>query len=318
MARPDQALFEQLAGERSAIISARRTALANIARHHLQRIRRGIRARHEPASGATMATPWSLCRRPWTVMYFTANGRALPCCIAPFSQRGYENYTLGDATQQTLREIWNGAAYQSFREALQSRPAADGLRELRPALEPVTGEPTGEDASHGRVAVVIPALNEESSIGAVVRELPGARSSTRSSSSTAASRTGRRRARAEAGAACHRRAAAGLWPRLRCRASQAAGIARHRRLHGRRRRRRSRRSSPALVGRRFVRGEVRFRHGLARARRARAGQHGLAADRGRPDRRGCSCAASTACASPTCRPSARSGATLWRPRHARD
>jgi radical SAM protein with 4Fe4S-binding SPASM domain len=53
-------------------------------------------------------------------MYFTANGRALPCCIAPFSQNGYENYTLGDATQQTLREIWNGRAYRDFRTALQS------------------------------------------------------------------------------------------------------------------------------------------------------------------------------------------------------
>jgi radical SAM protein with 4Fe4S-binding SPASM domain len=65
-------------------------------------------------------SPWTLCRRPWTVMYFTANGRALPCCIAPFSQRGYQHYTLGDATQQTLQEIWNGAAYRSFREALLS------------------------------------------------------------------------------------------------------------------------------------------------------------------------------------------------------
>ena len=65
-------------------------------------------------------SPWSLCRRPWSVMYFTANGRALPCCIAPFAQKGYENYTLGDATQATLREIWNGPAYQGFRDALQS------------------------------------------------------------------------------------------------------------------------------------------------------------------------------------------------------
>jgi MoaA/NifB/PqqE/SkfB family radical SAM enzyme len=62
--------------------------------------------------------PWSACRRPWSLMYFTAHGRALPCCIAPFSARGYETYTLGDATQQTLREIWNGKAYQDFREAL--------------------------------------------------------------------------------------------------------------------------------------------------------------------------------------------------------
>ena len=64
--------------------------------------------------------PWSACRRPWSLMYFTAHGRALPCCIAPFSARGYETYTLGDATQQTLHEIWNGPAYQTFREGLLS------------------------------------------------------------------------------------------------------------------------------------------------------------------------------------------------------
>jgi MoaA/NifB/PqqE/SkfB family radical SAM enzyme len=63
---------------------------------------------------------WSACRRPWSLMYFTAHGRALPCCIAPFSVRGYSNYTLGDATQQDLREIWNGAAYQDFRRGLLS------------------------------------------------------------------------------------------------------------------------------------------------------------------------------------------------------
>ena len=33
--------------------------------------------------------PWSLCRRPWSLMYITANGRVLPCCIAPFSMKGY-------------------------------------------------------------------------------------------------------------------------------------------------------------------------------------------------------------------------------------
>ncbi len=68
--------------------------------------------------------PWSLCRRPWTLMYFTAHGRAIPCCIAPFSMRGYDGFTLGDATQQSLREIWNGERYQAFRSALLSdRPA---------------------------------------------------------------------------------------------------------------------------------------------------------------------------------------------------
>jgi MoaA/NifB/PqqE/SkfB family radical SAM enzyme len=62
--------------------------------------------------------PWSLCRRPWSLMYITANGRVLPCCIAPFSMKGYGAFTLGDATQQTLREIWNGPEYQRFREGL--------------------------------------------------------------------------------------------------------------------------------------------------------------------------------------------------------
>jgi len=63
-------------------------------------------------------SPWSLCRRPWSLMYITANGRVLPCCIAPFSMKGYGSFTLGDATQSRLREIWNGPEYQRFREGL--------------------------------------------------------------------------------------------------------------------------------------------------------------------------------------------------------
>jgi MoaA/NifB/PqqE/SkfB family radical SAM enzyme len=63
-------------------------------------------------------SPWSLCRRPWSLMYITANGRVLPCCIAPFSMKGYGAFTLGDATQATLKDIWNGAEYQRFREGL--------------------------------------------------------------------------------------------------------------------------------------------------------------------------------------------------------
>jgi MoaA/NifB/PqqE/SkfB family radical SAM enzyme len=77
----------------------------------------------DPAASLTPqddAQPWSLCRRPWTLMYVTAHGRAIPCCIAPFSMRGYDSFTLGDATQQSLREIWNGPNYQAFRSALLS------------------------------------------------------------------------------------------------------------------------------------------------------------------------------------------------------
>jgi MoaA/NifB/PqqE/SkfB family radical SAM enzyme len=123
LARPDQALYDQMSREEANSID-KAAALAQSYGMTFS------------ASGATSEpgmslkrkdgdSPWSMCRRPWTVMYFTANGRALPCCIAPFSQRGYENYTLGDATQQTLREIWSGPAYSAFRDALLSdQPAA--------------------------------------------------------------------------------------------------------------------------------------------------------------------------------------------------
>jgi MoaA/NifB/PqqE/SkfB family radical SAM enzyme len=122
-ARPDQSLFERMTRDEAQHLEA----AERLARHY------GIT--FSASGGASepglslkrqdAGSPWTLCRRPWTVMYFTANGRALPCCIAPFSQRGYENYTLGDATQQTLQEIWSGAAYRSFRAALLSeRPAA--------------------------------------------------------------------------------------------------------------------------------------------------------------------------------------------------
>jgi MoaA/NifB/PqqE/SkfB family radical SAM enzyme len=117
-ATPDQALYKRLTSEES---------------EHLERaavLAKSLGVTFSASGGASEpgmslkrtdnGNPWSLCWRPWTVMYFTANGRALPCCIAPFSQRGYENYTLGDATQQTLREIWTGPAYRSFRAALLS------------------------------------------------------------------------------------------------------------------------------------------------------------------------------------------------------
>lgn len=123
LARPDQALYEQINGEEAALIAeATRLAAAR------GMVFSASGAASEPGMSLKRqedGTPWSMCRRPWTVMYFTANGRALPCCIAPFSQRGYEHYTLGDATQETLREIWEGPAYQSFREKLLSDAPPD-------------------------------------------------------------------------------------------------------------------------------------------------------------------------------------------------
>jgi MoaA/NifB/PqqE/SkfB family radical SAM enzyme len=116
MARADSSLFEATQAEETAAIE-RAVALGAELGVSLD------------ASGATEPglslkqqddQPWSTCRRPWSLMYFTAHGRALPCCIAPFSVRGYSNYTLGDATQESLREIWNSPAYRDFRSSLLS------------------------------------------------------------------------------------------------------------------------------------------------------------------------------------------------------
>ena len=123
LARPDQALYEQLESRESVLI-AEAEALADSLGLSFSASgaasEPGMSLRRQDSSGLDDGSPWSLCRRPWSLMYFTANGRALPCCIAPFSQRGYENYTLGDATQRSLREIWNGDAYADFRDALLS------------------------------------------------------------------------------------------------------------------------------------------------------------------------------------------------------
>jgi len=117
LARPESALFEKLDREESAILAAAE------ARATARGISFNASGATEPGTSLQRETddkPWSLCRRPWSLMYITAHGRALPCCIAPFSVRGYDSFTLGDASQATLREIWNGPAYRDFRRALLS------------------------------------------------------------------------------------------------------------------------------------------------------------------------------------------------------
>jgi radical SAM protein with 4Fe4S-binding SPASM domain len=55
------------------------------------------------------------CRRPWSLMYVTANGNVLPCCIAPFTGAHYDGILLGNIFQETAEEIWNGQRYQEWR-----------------------------------------------------------------------------------------------------------------------------------------------------------------------------------------------------------
>ena len=117
LARPQSSMFESTNNDESGIIDDAEKMAREMG------IRFYASGATEPGASLRRAQterPWSLCHRPWTLMYFTAHGRAIPCCIAPFAVRGYDSFTLGDATQQTLREIWNGERYRDFRRALLS------------------------------------------------------------------------------------------------------------------------------------------------------------------------------------------------------
>jgi MoaA/NifB/PqqE/SkfB family radical SAM enzyme len=117
LARAESALFEKLEGDEAQRLAEAAAIAAELG------VRFNASGATDPGASLKRATeeqPWSLCRRPWTLMYFTAHGRAIPCCIAPFSMRGYDGFTLGDATQESLRQIWNGPRYREFRRALLS------------------------------------------------------------------------------------------------------------------------------------------------------------------------------------------------------
>ncbi len=69
--------------------------------------------------------PYRHCRRPWTLMYVTANGNVLPCCIAPFTGVPYGTIVLGNIFTQTVEEIWNGERYRHWRRSmLEGEPPA--------------------------------------------------------------------------------------------------------------------------------------------------------------------------------------------------
>ena len=64
--------------------------------------------------------PWQGCTRPLRLAYVTANGNALPCCIAPFTGVEYEGIILGNYLRDGVDEVWHSPRYQQFRERLYS------------------------------------------------------------------------------------------------------------------------------------------------------------------------------------------------------
>jgi MoaA/NifB/PqqE/SkfB family radical SAM enzyme len=61
--------------------------------------------------------PWRKCFRYHQLMYITAWGNVLPCCIAPFATTDYASLILGNVFETPLEEIWTGERYTRFRDA---------------------------------------------------------------------------------------------------------------------------------------------------------------------------------------------------------
>lgn len=90
----------------------------------------GALAPNEYAAGPqAVDRPWQGCRRPWRLGYVTANGNALPCCIAPFTGVPYDDIILGNVNASgSFAEVWNSDRYDQFRRQHQSGNPPDACR----------------------------------------------------------------------------------------------------------------------------------------------------------------------------------------------
>jgi radical SAM protein with 4Fe4S-binding SPASM domain len=75
---------------------------------------------HSLPGTSPVQSPWKKCFRPREVIYITAQGNVLPCCISPFSTVDYSSIVLGNIFDQSLKGIWFGERYQNFRKRHQT------------------------------------------------------------------------------------------------------------------------------------------------------------------------------------------------------
>jgi len=114
--KAEQSLHTALEGQQIKMISACEELAAE-----LGLVFRASGAATPSESVSAMGSqPWQNCKRPWGLMYITANGAALPCCIAPFATQEYPQIVLGNILQNSVVEVWNGIPYQELRTAVLS------------------------------------------------------------------------------------------------------------------------------------------------------------------------------------------------------
>ena len=87
-----------------------------------------VRPRESIVDRVDVPEPWRGCSRPLRLAYITANGNALPCCIAPFTGVPYGDIVLGNYLRDGVEAVWQGERYRRFRERLYSSDPNDACR----------------------------------------------------------------------------------------------------------------------------------------------------------------------------------------------
>jgi MoaA/NifB/PqqE/SkfB family radical SAM enzyme len=118
MAREDQSIYDGYRQEAERIIveADRRASAQGVAFRGSDALSPRESIADRPATGE----PWRACSRPLRLVYITAQGTALPCCIAPFTDAPFSSITLGNYLQDGIQAVWTGAAYRQFRQQLYS------------------------------------------------------------------------------------------------------------------------------------------------------------------------------------------------------
>ncbi|MFI5266045.1 MAG: radical SAM/SPASM domain-containing protein [Chloroflexota bacterium] len=129
LATEDQSIFNGEETLRRKVEDIVADADRRAAAHGLSFKSAGAIAPSEYASGpGEVRNPWQGCRRPWRLGYVTANGNALPCCVAPFTDVPYDDLILGNVKDGGFNAVWNGERYREFRNRHQSDDPPEACR----------------------------------------------------------------------------------------------------------------------------------------------------------------------------------------------
>jgi radical SAM protein with 4Fe4S-binding SPASM domain len=129
LAIEDQSIFNADESLRMEVLDIVAEAERRAAAQGLTLRSAGAIAPTEYASGpGEVRNPWQGCRRPWRLGYVTANGNALPCCVAPFTDVPYDDLILGNVKDGGFHAVWNSERYRAFRASHQSDNPPEACR----------------------------------------------------------------------------------------------------------------------------------------------------------------------------------------------